>query len=309
MYSASRISEASLDGLDLSSWRAVVSCSEPVTERAAEAFHRRFARAGLKRSALSASFAMAETTFAVTQVPPGRGLVATTVDARLWRSQGIAKRADGGSVSSVVLVGSGEIIGGTEVEIVDARGALRGEGHAGEISVRGESRMRGYFGDPEATAAAVRDGWYYTGDTGVMLGRELYVTGRTKDLVIVAGHNVYPHDVEESVGAIPGIRPGRVVALGVPDESLGTERLVVLAETQGELDETLGAELRDVVRANVTSVFGVDAYDVRLFGERRLLKSTSGKLSRSQNRALYLEQIGRERDARPSDTPGRERAS
>ena len=289
MYSAQRIPDESLDGMDLSSWRAVVNCSEPVTQAATEAFHHRFAGVGLRRSALSASFAMAETTFAVTQVPPGRGLVCTPVDAERWQKSGVASPSAGSNAPSVVLTGSGEILEGTTVEIVDADGRVQEAGHAGEIRVRSDSLMDGYFCDTDATAAALRGGWYYTGDLGVVLGRELYVTGRKKDLVIVAGHNVYPHDVEESVGALAGVRPGRVVALGIRDEALGTERLVLLAETDDRLDETARTELGERVRAHVSSVFGVTAYDVRLFGEPTLLKSTSGKLSRSRNRDLYLE--------------------
>ncbi len=291
MYSAQRISEESLEGLDLSSWRAVVNCSEPVTQRAADAFHRRFASVGLRRSALSASFAMAENTFAVTQVPPGRGLVSTPVDAQLWRTKGIAKRASGSKGSPVVLTGSGEVIEGTSIAIVDSQGRTLTHGHAGEIRVRGDSLMGGYFDDPGATAAALRDGWYSTGDVGVILDRELYVTGRKKDLVIVAGHNVHPHDVEESVGAMPGMKPGRVVVFGIEDETLGTERLVLLAEVHDEVEPNQSADLKERIRAHVSSVFGCAAYDVRLLRERALLKSTSGKLSRSRNRALYLEQM------------------
>jgi acyl-CoA synthetase (AMP-forming)/AMP-acid ligase II len=296
LYTAQRVPEEAMRGIDLSSWRAVVNCSEPVTERAADAFHRRFGRVGLRRSALSASFAMAETSFAVTQVPPGRGLVSTAVDATLWHKQGIARpigREAGAPQGSVVLTGSGELIGGTELEVVDPNGRAVPEGHAGEIRVRCESLMDGYFGDPEATAGAVRQGWYFTGDVGVMLGREVYVTGRKKDLVIVAGHNVYPHDVEESLGDVRGIKPGRVVAVGVPDDALGTERLVILAETVVEHQATAGEleELAQRVRAHVSSVFGVAVHDVRIYAERTLLKSTSGKLSRARNRALYLERL------------------
>ena len=157
--------------------------------------------------------------------------------------------------------------------------------------------MHGYVGDPEATASAIRDGWYYTGDVGVLLEGELYVTGRKKDLIIVAGHNVHPHDVEESVGALPEIRPGRVVALGVEDEALGTQRLVVLAETRVRLDDHSAAALTARVRALVASIFGVNAHDVRLFGEATLLKSTSGKLSRARNRELYLAEGGTRQSA------------
>jgi acyl-CoA synthetase (AMP-forming)/AMP-acid ligase II len=232
---------------------------------------------------------MAETTFAVTQVPPGRGLEATAFDAALWRSSGVAKPALGDG-EAIVLVGSGEVIEGTEIEVIDPEGGVCDGGRAGEIRVRSDSLMGGYFADQETSATVIRDGWYHTGDIGFLHGRELYVTGRKKDLVIVAGHNVYPHDVEETVGAVPGIKPGRVVAFGVHDEALGTERLVLLAETDGE-PATEHAELAESVRAHVSSIFGVTPYDVRIVPERTLRKSTSGKLSRVQNRTMYLEEL------------------
>jgi acyl-CoA synthetase (AMP-forming)/AMP-acid ligase II len=285
-YCAQRISDDALRGVDLTSWRGVVDCSEPVTARAVDAFHRRFAPVGLRRSALAASYAMAETTFAVTQTPPGRGLATAVIDAATWRTAGVAKRVDEGDPNAVVLVGSGELLDGASVAITGPDGEALEEGRAGEIRVRSDSLMSGYFGDTGAKAPVVRDGWYATGDVGVILGRELFVTGRRKDLVIVAGHNVYPHDVEESVGAIAGIKPGRVVALGVPDAALGTERLVVLAETDGASGDE--ASLRERVRAHVSSVFGVTPHDVQLYAESRLVKSTSGKLSRARNREIYL---------------------
>jgi fatty-acyl-CoA synthase len=289
LYMAQRIADASLRGLDVASWRAVINCSEPVTERASEALLAKLAQVGLRRSSLSASYAMAETTFAVTQVPPGRGVTTLPIDAGRWRAEGIAQRADETTESVTVLTGSGEILAGAEVAIVAPDGSLQPEGHAGEIRVRSDSMMSGYFGDARATSAAIADGWYATGDVGLLFGRELYVTGRKKDLVIVAGHNVYPHDVEESVGSIPGVKPGRVVTFGVHDESLDTERLVILAETiDSRANDGDLALLRERIRAHVSSVFGVTPSDVRLFGERTLLKSTSGKLSRAQNRALYL---------------------
>ncbi len=106
----------------------------------------------------------------------------------------------------------------------------------GEILVRSDSLFEGYFNRPDLTAAAIRGGWYWTGDIGFLMDGELYVTGRKKDLIIVGGKNIYPQDVEEIVSSHPVIHDGRAVALGILNPDLGTEDIVIAAETEREQD-------------------------------------------------------------------------
>jgi acyl-CoA synthetase (AMP-forming)/AMP-acid ligase II len=273
---------------DLSSLRAMISCSEPVLAHTQEEYCRTFTRFGLRRQALAASYAMAETTFAATQTTLGRPPKVFHVDAEQLRSHGRARVVSPGAGPSTLLVSSGRVLQGTQVDIVDANGASLGEGQVGEIRVRSDSLFEGYWNEPQASAAALVGGWLHTGDLGVMLEDELVVMGRKRDLVIVGGHNVNPHDVEECAHSVAGVVPGRAVAFGVTDDRLGTERLVVLAEVEdGKSAEQLAA-IEAGIRERVLAVLAVTVGDVRLFSERTLLKSTSGKLSRARNRELYL---------------------
>src|SRR5262249_49748366 len=127
-------------------------------------------------------------------------------------------------------VSSGRCLPGNEVRVVSEDGRNLAEGAIGEILIRSDSLFDGYYNRPDATAAVLKDGWYWSGDLGFVLDREVYVVGRKKDLIIVAGKNIHPHDVEEIVSRHPDIHDGRVVALGLFNVELGTEDIVVVAE-------------------------------------------------------------------------------
>jgi acyl-CoA synthetase (AMP-forming)/AMP-acid ligase II len=145
----------------------------------------------------------------------------------------------------------------------------------------------GYRNHPDETARVLRDGWYHSGDYGFALDGEYYVIGRKKDLIIVAGKNLYPEDIEDEVGRVPGILPGRVVAFGLEDEAAGTEQVCVVAESEAastsdkrklRLDVQLAAMAIDVTVAKVY-----------LAPPRWLIKSSAGKPSRKANRQRILD--------------------
>jgi fatty-acyl-CoA synthase len=120
-----------------------------------------------------------------------------------------------------------------------------------------------------------------------MLDGRLYVFGRRKEIIIVNGKNLYAGDIEERVGAAPGVRPGRAVAFGVENPALGTEELVVVAESDPAAGLSEAATRAGIVAA-VSDAFLVKPHDVRLIDGRWLVKTTSGKISREKNRAKYL---------------------
>jgi fatty-acyl-CoA synthase len=286
VHTANRVRDEMLPSLDLTSLRAVVSCSEPITANAMRIFGQRFARCGLRRSALSSSYAMAEATFTVTQSPLGRSSRIISVDRAKLEHDGVIEPCgpDGSGEDSTELVSSGVPLAGFDVEVVDDSGTLLGEAHVGEIRLRGPSMMEQYFNDTEETRTSMRDGWYYTGDLGAFFCGELYVTSRKRDLIIVAGQNVYPHFVEEVASGVPGVAPGRVVAFGVFEEDQGTERLVLMAEPDGGLDPE---RIAPRIAEEVLSRFRIAA-EIQMVPPRTLKKSTSGKISRSANRKAYL---------------------
>lgn len=270
--------------VNLDSLRRVVSCSEPVRADCLDAFAERFAACGLRQAALHTSYAMAESTFAVTQ---------STDDAPPRRLR--VSRADLGSGRVVpdeagerVLVSSGRPIPDVEVTIASDDPATR----VGEILLRGPFLMAGYLDveRPERAAAISPDGFYATGDLGVLRDGHLYVTGRAKDVVIIGGVNVFPEDVEHAVSDLPGIHAGRVVALGLEDESLGTERLVVVAEADSEAALSERDALESAIRRETLLAAGVAASEVFVVPPRWIVKSTAGKIARRETRERVLEQ-------------------
>jgi len=274
-FLASRVRERDLDGVNLSSLRAVINCSEPVYAASHEAFVRKFERYGLASSALATCYAMAENTFAVTQSTLGEPVKqATRTD--LVRS---------GQVSS------GAPLANVQVRILDPDLVDVPPGHIGQIAIKSDCMLSGYFHRPDASADAFFDGFYLTGDFGFFEAGELFVTGRKKDLIIVGGKNVYPQDLEQLASEVDGVHAGRVAAFGVFDAAAGTEDVVVVAETD-IADEEAREAIADGVRQHITRNSDVAVRQVRLVDAKWLIKTSSGKVARSANRDKFLAELG-----------------
>jgi acyl-CoA synthetase (AMP-forming)/AMP-acid ligase II len=271
---AAAATESDLLELDLSSLRGLVNCSEPVTSASQQLFLDRFDACGLRPDVFWGCYAMAETTFAVTH---GRSSDAGYNDIR--GPEELGPRADGPFVSV------GRPLPGVELRVVDDDDADRGERQMGELLVRSPFNADRYHRNPDDTAASFRDGWYRTGDLGYTANGEVFVCGRKKDLMIVGGVNIHPHDVEELVANVPGVHPGRVAVFGDHDPATGTERVVVLAETDSTDDEERALVL--AIRQRIVSAFLVTQLDVHLVPRGWLIKSTAGKMARAANRAKW----------------------
>jgi fatty-acyl-CoA synthase len=281
---ADKVKEEDLEGVNLDTCRILVNCSEPVRKRDQEKFLRRFAALGLKKETLSSCYAMAETTFAVTQTPPGREPATLALDAQAL-SRGVASEV---SKDSAVKISqsSGELIPGCEIRIVDENFRDLAEGQVGEILIKTRWMFDGYRNYPEKTAAAIRDGWYISGDYGFRSENNLHVIGRKKDIIIIAGNNIYPEDVEAVINDLDGVLPGRVVAFGEEDLEFGSERLSVIVET-ALADEAQRKQLRTAIVAAGMSI-DVSITNVYLVPPRFLVKSSAGKPSRSANKDRVL---------------------
>jgi acyl-CoA synthetase (AMP-forming)/AMP-acid ligase II len=171
--------------------------------------------------------------------------------------------------------------------VVDEAGSALPEGHVGEIVIRSQQMFEEYRHNGEDTRRAVRNGWYYSGDYGFTLEGEWFVAGRKKDLIVVAGNNLFPEDVEDAVSKVPGILPGRVVAFGMENEAMGTEQVCVVAETEIE-DERERRALRLAVQRAAIQI-DVTVSRIFLVPPRWLIKSSAGKPSRKANRQRILE--------------------
>ena len=130
------------------------------------------------------------------------------------------------------MVACGHPIEKNDVRIVDDAGRELGERQEGMLEFRGPSITKGYFRNDAKTRELFHDGWIKSGDRAYIANGDIHITGRVKDIIIRAGRNTYPHEIEEAISAIPGIRKGGVAAFGSADPQSGTERLIVMAETK-----------------------------------------------------------------------------
>jgi 1-acyl-sn-glycerol-3-phosphate acyltransferase len=292
---AAKTSDADLEGLDLSSWRAALNGAEPVLPATLDRFAERFARCGFRRESLLPVYGLAEASLAVAFPPPGRGPRVDRVDRGVFERESRAVPsppgpADGDTgVISFVSVGSA--IPRHEVRIANDRGEDADERVEGQLWFRGPSATRGYYRNDAATAAlfpqGAAAGWVNSGDRAYRADGEIYITGRVKDIIIHAGHNLYPHEIEDVVAQVPGVRKGCVVAFGAADPSAGTERLVVVAETR-ERDQEARARIAQAITAQVSAAMGLPPDVVEIVSPNTIPKTSSGKLQRDATKRRFL---------------------
>ncbi len=163
----------------------------------------------------------------------------------------------------------------TTIRIASDSGEILPDAHVGEILIQGDCLFSGYFNRPDLTSQAIVDGWYHTGDLGFLLGRELYVVGRKKDLLIIGGENIYPQDVEEIVSTHPAVHDGRVIAFGVYNRDLGTEEIFVVAEVENQELLTAAESIEPEIRAQVVAGLGIAVRTIFLKPPKWIVKSTS----------------------------------
>lgn len=298
-FCAQKIRDRDLEGINLSSWRAVINCSEPMYLHSHELFLKRFKPYGFRPEALATSYAMAENVFAVTQGGIISPLVIDRVSQRSFLTDRIARPALGDE-PAISMVSAGPPIQNVFVKVFDEHRRELPDRHIGELALQSNCMLTGYYNRPDLTAKAFHDGWYLTGDLGYVANGEVYISGRKKDLIIVGGKNIYPQDLEGFAGEVPGVHPGRVVAFGVPNEELGTEEVVIVAEIDVQEDaqshdvlDSIPLEERyqpiaDEIRQRVTRGSDIALRYVKLVDRGWLLKTSSGKTARSANREKYL---------------------
>jgi 1-acyl-sn-glycerol-3-phosphate acyltransferase len=156
----------------------------------------------------------------------------------------------------------------------------------GRLEFRGPSATRGYYRNSEATEKLIRDGWLDSGDLAYLLDGDIVITGRIKDTIIRGGRNLYPYELEEAVGSIPGVRRGCVAVFGVAVAGQGTEKLVVVAESR-ETDDAARNELIRRINALGVDLLGAPPDDVVLVPPQGVLKTSSGKIRRAATREVY----------------------
>lgn len=272
-----RLGQGDREGLDLSHWHDAMTGAEMIRPETVDAFCEAFGPHGFRPETFRPCYGLAEGTLAVTFDLEGRGL----------RKRPLPQGAGAGfALSEVVCVG--RPVRDTEVRVVGPHGLPLPEGEIGEVRVQGPGVFLGYFNDPEATREGLQEGWLATGDLGFLDDGELYLTGRTKDVLILRGHNLMPHEIEWLAESVTGgggaVRCG---AFSVARGAQGEEPVLVVetADRDAEKLEALGHEIRSKVGRNLS----LPVADLVFVRRGKIPKTTSGKVQRRALRQIYLE--------------------
>ncbi len=287
-FCAKKIRQDDLEGIKLTTLRAVINCSEPMRFESHKMFVERFSQYGLKESSISTCYAMAENVFAVTQDGIDKPVTIDEIDLETFQRDKIARKSTGDNLS-VKMVSAGKPIENNQVRIIDEKGNDLPERHLGEIIIQSDCMLSEYYLRSDETRKSLLDGWFKTGDLGYLADGELYISGRKKDLIIVGGKNIYPQDIEAITTEVEGVHPGRAVAFGVFNEEKGTEDVIVIAEIEKE-DLDRESQISDEIRKRVTQSTAVALRHVLLVDEKWLIKTSSGKIARAANKEKYINQ-------------------
>jgi acyl-CoA synthetase (AMP-forming)/AMP-acid ligase II len=279
---ARRATDDDLVDLDLSSWRIACNGSEPVTRGTVEAFCERFARCGFHASAMLPAYGLAEDTLCATTRVPGEGARFDEISREALERDGVARPAAAGAAIASV----GRPLPGHEIAIVDRGARPVPDRRVGEVAIRGDSVMSGYLPGTTGEVSVTPEGWLLTGDLGYLADGELYLVGRKKDLIIRAGRNYYPQDLEDPLARIPGLRPGRAVAFSVPGAE--REQVLLAVERRKGGPETASA-LKAAIREAVFGATRIVPDDILLLPPNTLPFTSSGKAMRPEVKRLYLE--------------------
>lgn len=280
------VHDEDIEGLDLSSLRMMMNGAEPVSPATIARFAARFAKFGFSPKAMAPVYGLAENSVGLTIPPVGRGPIVDRVERSALSRNEKAKTAQRGDATALEFVACGRPIGGHEVRIVDEVGIELPERTEGRLQFKGPSATRGYFHNEEKTKALFDGEWLESGDRAYIASGDIFVTGRIKDIIIKAGRNIYPHELEELVGGVEGVRKGCVAAFPSTLGGAGTERLVLLVETRLSAQSDLEA-LRGKIIEVANTQLDMTPDEVVLAPPNTVPKTSSGKLQRSAARSLY----------------------
>ena len=280
-----RIRDEDIEGLDLSSWRVAFNGAEAVSPKTIEQFSTRFAKYGFRTEAMTPVYGLAENSVGLAFPPLERGPRIDIIERETFMKSGRAVVTTN-SADVIEAPSSGSALPGHQIRIIGPSGHESPERQEGRVQFQGPSASTGYYRSPEATKALLDGEWRNAGDLGYMADGEIFITGRQKDLIIRAGRNIFPAELEEAVGNLDGIQKGNVAVFGSPDPATGTERLVVMAESRRrnpEAQEKMKADIRSIS----LDLTGTAPDAIELVSPRTVPKTSSGKIRRQSARALF----------------------
>ncbi len=274
-----RVRDEELEGVDLSQWSYALNGAEPISAEVMDRFCDRFGRFGFRREALMPVYGLSEAALAVSFTSAQGAKSVCRVDPQALAASGSVQPG------SRALVSVGRPVPGCELEVRGDQGAVMAQRQVGHVFARGPFVMKEYFGNPDATARAMRGGWLDTGDLGFVDGGELYLCGRTKDLVIIRGANHAPQEFEECLESVQGVRTGCAIAVGFIAPDTHDEALLILAEHADAPPDDLVQQ----VSAAIVARTGIRPHTVKVLAPGTLPRTSSGKLRRAEALRAYLE--------------------
>ena len=270
---------------DLSTIRAFVNCSEPCKPDSHQTFLASVARFGVGSGQVQVCYAMAENVFAVTQTRLSAPPKVIAVHRNYLEERRAVIRPPG---TGIELVSCGVPLPDVRVRIVNERRQTREDGHIGEIAISGPTLFSGYNGQSELTEQVLIQGEYFSGDLGFILNGQLYVVGRKDDMIIVYGRNFLAHELEAIANQVAGVKPGRVVALGVARRPGAPQELALLYEL---FDGFEAKAVSREIHTELQEAAGVAPTYLICRPGGSLIKTTSGKVSRSLNKAVLEREL------------------
>ena len=280
------IHDEDLAGIDLGSLRMTLNGAEAVSAVTIRRFSERFAACGFKPEMMWPVYGMAENSVGLAFPPIGRKPRIERIGRTALARDGVANPADSKDDTALTMVACGQPIPRHEIRIVDETGREVADRHEGQLQFRGPSATTGYFRNDEKNRTLFSGDWLDSGDRAYLANGDVYITGRIKDMIIKAGRNIYPHEIEELVGQIEGVRKGCVAAVAGTDQQTGTERLVLVVETR-LADDDEKARLRKRIIEVCTDTLNMPPDVVELVPPHAVLKTSSGKIRRAATRELY----------------------
>ncbi len=281
-----RISDDDLVGVDLSSWRVAFNGSEPVSPHSLERFIRRFEPYGFHPEAMCPAYGLAEVGVGVAFTPIDRGPRVDSVSRDALQRSGQAIPVQAENQDAISIVGCGTPLPGYEIRVTGSKGDQLPDRLEGAVQCRGPSATAGYFHNEVATRSLWRNGWLDTGDLGYLAGGELFLTGRSKDIVIRGGRNIHPEDIEADLGELMGVCQGGVAVFASRHPDRGTERLIAVIETTLEGPDER-SELQSQVARRAVTLIGAAPDEIVLTAPGTLMRTPSGKIRRAATRDSF----------------------
>jgi len=292
-----RLEDKDIEGLDLSSWRIACNGAEAVNPVTIRRFIERFKAYGFKPESMLPVYGLAESSVGLAFPKPGTPIKIDRVNRQTFMETGQAVSVGESDPAGLEFVSCGEPLPGHQIRIVDATDRELPERREGSLQFSGPSTTTGYFRNPDKTKELFHGLWLDSGDKAYLAEGNVYITGRSKDIIIKAGRNIYPVELEEAIGKVEGVRDGNVAVFGAKSGDSSTERLIVLAETRKK-DEQAQENIRITINTIVSDLAGSPPDEVVLAPPNTVLKTSSGKIRRNASRDLFEKGlIGKEQQA------------